>query len=222
MISLIKSRDFFNPDNDKARVHIIGCGSVGSTIAENLARCGVTRITLYDFDEVEAKNVHNQMFFDKHIGMSKVEALADILKEINPDIEYDLKLEPKGWNGKMLSDYIFLAVDNIELRKKFVEQHFDNPNIKAVFDVRTALTGAQHYAADWSDRDQKQSLLNTMEFSHDEVEEVTSACGVTLGVITTVRLISAYAVNNYIRFTKGEGIWKLVVMDGFEGFVSCV
>ena len=46
MMDLSKSYDFFQPEKDDARIHIVGCGSVGSTIAENLARCGVTKMTI--------------------------------------------------------------------------------------------------------------------------------------------------------------------------------
>ena len=134
-----------------------------------------------------------------------------------------IEIQPKGWNGKLLSGYIFLAVDNIELRKKFVEQHMNSPFVKAVFDIRTMLTGAQHYAARWNNPKEKKNLLATMQFTHEEAAEETpkSACGVTLGVATTVRLISALAVNNYIRFVKGEGLWKFVQIDGFAGVLDC-
>lgn len=224
MISLEKSYDFFNPDADKNRIHIIGCGSVGSTIAENLARCGITKMTLYDFDVVEAKNVHNQMFTAKHIGMNKAEALADILKEINPGIEDSLVLETEGWTGKMLQGYIFLAADSMKVRRGVVELHKDSPFVKAVFDVRTLLTGAQHYAADWSSKESKEKLLSTMNFTDEEAKDATpvSACGATLGIVTTVRLICAIVVNNYIKFTKNEGLWEMVIMDGFSGFLECM
>ena len=43
MMDLSKSYDFFQPEKDNSRIHIVGCGSVGSTLAENLARCGVTK-----------------------------------------------------------------------------------------------------------------------------------------------------------------------------------
>lgn len=219
-MNLTKSNEFFNPADDQSRIHIIGCGSVGSTIAEGLARCGVSKITLWDFDKVEAKNVHNQMFYDRQIGQPKVEALRDIIMEINPDIpEGDIKLKPEGWKGEMLSGYVFLAVDNIEIRKDIVKQHFDNMNIRAMFDVRTGLTDAQSYGADWGSLTDKEAFFSTMDFTHEEAAEATpvSACGVTLGIVTTVRLISALAVNNYIKFTKGEQIWKIILMDGFSG-----
>lgn len=217
-MDLSKSYEFFQPEKDDARIHIVGCGSVGSTIAENLARCGVTKMTLWDFDKVENHNIVNQMFNQNDVGKLKVEALKDILTDINPEIIDDIELKPDGWQGKLMSGYIFLCVDSIELRREIVEKHMDSPYVKAVFDFRTLLESAQHYAADWSDYKMKKDLLNSMQFSHDEAKEETpvSACGVTLGVATTVRLICALGVNNYINFVKGKRIKKLILMDGFN------
>lgn len=222
-MDLSKSYDFFQPEKDDARIHIVGCGSVGSTIAENLARCGVTKMTLWDFDTVEAHNIANQMFRQQDIGKLKVEALKDIITDINPEIKNHVELKPDGWQGKLMSGYVFLAVDDIELRKQIVEKHMDSPYVKAMFDVRTMLTGAQHYAAAWSEYKMKKDFLNSMQFTHEEAAKETpvSACGVTLGIVTTVRLISAICVNNYIRFTKGEGIWKFCQIDGFSGILDC-
>lgn len=217
MLDLSKSYEFFQPEKDNSKIHIVGCGSVGSTIAENLARCGVKNMVLWDFDKVEAHNIVNQMFRQQDIGKYKVEALRDILCDINPELKEYIGLMPNGWDGNLLSGYIFLCVDNIELRKQIVERHFDSPFVKAVFDFRTLLESAQHYAADWSNYKMKKDLLQSMQFSHDEAADETpvSACGVTLGVATTVRLICALGVNNYINFVKGNGIKKLIMIDGF-------
>ena len=113
-MDLSKCYEYFQPEKDDARVHIVGCGSVGSTVASLLARYGVTQMTLWDFDVVEPKNLANQMFRQKDVGQPKVDALADILTEINPDIVDGLKLQPEGWDGQQLSGYVFLCVDNIE------------------------------------------------------------------------------------------------------------
>lgn len=222
-MNLAKSREFFDPSLDETRISIIGCGSVGSSLAELFARCGLTNIDLYDFDNVCSHNIHNQMFRASDIGRPKVEALKDILVEINPDLAETVRLKPKGWQGRLLPGYIFLAVDSIELRRKFVEAHMNSPYVRAVFDIRTGLTGAQHYAADWSILADRENLLKGMQFSHEEAaaETPVSACGVTLGVVTTVRLITALAVNNFIRYSKGEGLWHFVEIDGFTGMLDC-
>lgn len=223
MINLSKSYDFFQPEKcGKTKIHIIGCGSVGATIAENLVRCGVRNLVLWDFDKVEPHNLVNQIYRHKDIGKLKVEALQDILLDIDPDIGDSISIKPEGWQGKNLSGYIFLCVDSIELRRKIVEQHMDNTFIKAVFDVRTLLESAQHFAADWSDTKMKEDLINSMQFSHEEAADETpvSACGVTLGVATTVRIISAIAVNNFINFIKNGKIKKLIIVDAFKFLID--
>ncbi|HEY5955838.1 MAG TPA: sulfur carrier protein ThiS adenylyltransferase ThiF [Polyangiaceae bacterium] len=72
-----------------ARVGIAGCGGLGSTLAVALARSGVGRLTLVDFDIVEPSNLNRQQFFVDQIGLPKVDALADNLARINPYVELD-------------------------------------------------------------------------------------------------------------------------------------
>jgi len=217
-MDLSKCYDFFQPEAFDGRLHIIGCGSVGSTLAELFVRNGVTKLTLWDFDYVEAHNISNQMFRNKDIGRLKTEALRDLLIEINPEAESEIEIHSEGWKGKMLSGYLFLCVDNIDLRRQIVEKHMGSPYVKAVFDFRTLLESAQHYAADWDNEKQKQNLLKSMQFSHEEAKEETpvSACGVTLGVVTTVRTICELGVNNFINFVKGNGLKTFVQFDGFH------
>lgn len=218
MINLSKSYEYFHPEEVKSAIHIVGCGSVGATIAENLVRLGLTNITLWDFDKVEAHNLSNQIFRQQDIGHPKVDALKDILTELNPELNGTLKLKGDGWAGQQLNGYVFLCVDNIELRRKIVEQHFDNPYIKLMMDFRTLLESAQHYAADWSDYKMRENFLNSMNFSHEEAAEETpvSACGVTLGVAPTVRAICAVGVSNFVNFINGKSLKKFINFDVFN------
>jgi hypothetical protein len=217
-MDLSKSYEYFKPEQDNARLHIVGCGSVGSTLAENLARCGLKNFTLWDFDRVEQHNIVNQMFRRQDVGRLKVEALKDILVEINEDCAESIQLKPAGWQGKMMSGYIFLCVDNIEIRRKIVEQHMNSTDVKAIYDFRTGLEIAQHFAADWTDREMREALLASMQFSHDEAkaEEPVTACGITLGLCPTVRIICAYGTANHINFVKGKGLKRMVVADVFN------
>ena len=216
-MDLSKSYEFFQPEMCKERIHIIGCGAIGSTVAENLVRFGLTKLTLYDFDQVEAHNIANQMFRQIDIGKTKVEALAEMLCDINPDVQNDIKLVTKGYVGQKLSGYVFLCVDNIDLRREIATACKDNPYVKAMFDFRMRLVDAQHYAADWKNKKMVEDFLNSMAFSHEEAKAETpvSACNITLSVVPTVRAIVAYGVSNFINFAKGGGIRKLILVDAF-------
>lgn len=223
-MDLSKSYEFFKPDMLESRVHIIGCGAIGSTVAENLVRFGITKITLYDFDTVEAHNIANQMFRHTDIGKLKIDALAEYLTEINPECAADLKLVKDGWAGQRLSGYVFLCVDNIDLRREIATACKENTFVKGMFDFRMRLTDAQHYAADWSDQKMVETFIKSMAFSHDEAKEATpvSACNITLSVVPTVREVVALGVSNFINFVKGGPLKKMILIDAFAFDVVAV
>lgn len=205
-MNISKSADFFNPTEITDRIHIIGCGAVGSTLAEMLTRMGCSNLCLYDFDTVTPHNLANQMFLDRHIDMSKLEALSEILISINPDIE--LELFPEGWqaNKTKLDGYVFLAVDNIELRKQIAEENLFNTSIVAMFDFRMGLDSGEHFAADWSNTKDKTNFIAGMNFTTDEAAENTprNACGTTLNIISTVRTLVSYGITNFIKMYKSN------------------
>ena len=68
-------------------VGIAGCGGLGSAVAVALARVGVGRLLLADFDLVEPSNLNRQQFFVDQIGMAKVDALKANLARINPFVK---------------------------------------------------------------------------------------------------------------------------------------
>lgn len=198
-----KHYEFFQPDSVKEKIHIIGCGAIGSTIAFLLAKLGLTNITLWDDDIVEGKNVANQMYRSIDIGKPKTEALKEIMSEINPDCAHTVKT--KGWyKNEQLEGYVFMAVDSIEIRQAITNSNKFNPNVVAVFDFRMRLEDAQHYAADWSSVEMKDALFKSLDFTQEEADEQTpmSACHETLSIFYTIMGIVGEGVNNFVQFCK--------------------
>lgn len=73
-----------------ANVLIVGCGGIGCTTAELLARAGVGKITLIDADRIEMSNLQRQIAFTPaDIGFFKAEKLAQRLQLINPHIRVE-------------------------------------------------------------------------------------------------------------------------------------
>lgn len=218
-MDLVKSFEFFDPQRCDSTVHIIGCGSVGACLAELIARLGVTDICLYDFDTVEPHNIANQLYTTEDLGKAKVHALARYLCKINPELKDTLEIMDEGWKpGMNLNGYIFLAVDNIDTRRAITESCVGNPFVKAIFDIRTRLVDAQHFAADWSDPAMQKALLNSMAFTHEEAKEATpmSACHVELSVAPTIRTITSLCIANFMNFLCNRGIWKMVEFNVFK------
>ena len=74
---------------DRASVGIAGLGGLGSNIAVHLARLGVGRLVLVDFDTVDVTNLNRQHYTMKDIGVPKTLALLEQLEEINPYLQYE-------------------------------------------------------------------------------------------------------------------------------------
>jgi sulfur carrier protein ThiS adenylyltransferase len=102
----------------KSVVGIAGLGGLGSAIAVALARVGVGRLILVDFDVVEPSNLNRQQYFVDQIGMPKVEALQKNIAVINPYVRvqtYQEKLDRN--NGERIfqeAEVVVEAFDRAE------------------------------------------------------------------------------------------------------------
>ena len=76
-----------------ATVAVCGLGGLGSNIAIHLARAGIGKLILCDFDRVDITNLHRQQYKAEQIGMYKTVALAENLKEIAPYISLEIHTE---------------------------------------------------------------------------------------------------------------------------------
>lgn len=65
-------------------VAICGLGGLGSNVAISLARAGIGKLILIDFDRVDITNLHRQQYKANQLGMNKTDALRDNLLEIAP------------------------------------------------------------------------------------------------------------------------------------------
>lgn len=78
----------------KSHVLVAGVGGVGGSCVEALGRAGVGKLTLIDFDVVAPSNCNRQVVaLTSTVGRSKVEVMAERLRDINPDIELTLIAE---------------------------------------------------------------------------------------------------------------------------------
>lgn len=105
-----------------ASVVICGLGGLGSNIAIALARAGVGKLILIDFDRVDITNLHRQQYKADQIGRYKTEALSENLKEIAPYVVLEIVTEritednaAELLNGKG-AEIICEAFDNAEAK----------------------------------------------------------------------------------------------------------
>ena len=87
-----------------------------------------------------------------------------------------------------------------------------------MFDFRTALVSAQHYAADWSKDEDIDALLDTMDFTHAEAEKnvPVSACKISLCVMPTVWSVAMAGVTNFVNFVKENKLERAMILKPFK------
>ena len=71
-------------------VGIAGAGGLGSNVAVSLARSGIGRLVIVDFDSVEECNLNRQYYFRDQIDMVKVEALKENINRIDESIKVEI------------------------------------------------------------------------------------------------------------------------------------
>lgn len=106
-------------------VGIAGAGGLGSNVAVSLARVGVGRLVIADFDRVEPSNLNRQQYFIEQVGMRKVLALRDNLRRINPYSDYevhDLRISARN-TARLFGecDVLVEAFDRAEAKHMLIE-----------------------------------------------------------------------------------------------------
>ena len=127
--------------------HILGCGAIGSSAAQQLIRMGGINFILYDKDKVEDVNIGVSQFDTRHIGIMKSVALMNMMMEINSNAIIEckpftfVKLYPYG------NDIVVLGFDSMKSRIEAVELVLKerNNSILCLIDGRMGAETYQQY-----------------------------------------------------------------------------
>lgn len=139
---LARNRVFLTPEGlDKLRnsfVIVVGCGGVGSHCTATLARSGVSRLRLIDFDQVTLSSLNRHAVATlADVGVPKVQCLQRRLIAISPWVKFDLRQEKFEENvaARMLGpwkedgrqpDFILDAIDNIDTKVALLKYCHDH------------------------------------------------------------------------------------------------
>ena len=110
------------------KVLIIGVGGVGGYAAESLARCGVSSITIVDYDRIDITNINRQIIaLHSTIGKKKVDVLSTRIKDINPNCQvktYDLFIDSSNIQFIFDDDYDYIldCCDTIKSKELIIRE----------------------------------------------------------------------------------------------------
>jgi sulfur carrier protein ThiS adenylyltransferase len=111
------------PQWQKAVVGIAGAGGLGSNAAILLARAGIGKLIIADFDIVSVSNLNRQAFNLDQIGEPKVEALAANIRRVNPFIQLEIhccRLNPENIPGIYAQAEVMIEAFDKALQKQML------------------------------------------------------------------------------------------------------
>lgn len=109
----------------QSEITIAGVGAIGRQVAIGLVSMGVKNLTIVDPDTIMSHNMGPQGWYPKHNKKPKVEALASVLREINPQIDLDAVYKfyttendrgGHAYTPKHRPAVLFVCVDNMKSR----------------------------------------------------------------------------------------------------------
>lgn len=200
-VSALKKRhgEMLQKKFNKATVAICGLGGLGSNIAIALARAGVGKLILIDFDEVDVTNLHRQQYKAAQVGMYKTEATKDNLLEIAPYLEV-LTFNEKITEDNLVSllkgaDIVCEAFDKAEAKAMLVNGVLEKlPECYLV-----AASGMAGFGAANSIRTRK--VTKRFYLSGDEVSDVNNTTSL---VAPRVMICAAHQAQTVLRILAGE------------------
>lgn len=180
-------------------VAICGLGGLGSNVAISLARAGVGRLILIDFDKVDITNLHRQQYKASQVGQYKTEALRKNLRDINPYVEIFVH------TVKLTEDNVIPLVRHADV----ICEAFDNPDSKALL-VNTVLeklpnkylVAASGMAGFGSANEiQTRKVSDRFFLCGDEKSDVNDGIGL---ISSRVMLCAAHEAHAIIRILTGQ------------------
>lgn len=134
-----------------AHVFIAGCGSGGGAVALHLAMSGIRSFTLADNDTLGPENVIRHVCGLRYVGWKKVDALADVLRDRNPNVslttlDTDLLRHESLDSEVGRATVVIMATDNDPTRYRLNESCVKNRRPFVVGKVFTRGIGGEVFA----------------------------------------------------------------------------
>lgn len=181
----------------KIRIDVVGAGATGSKIVLDLAKHGFRNIHVYDFDKVELHNVPNQVYGPKDVGLSKVEALQEIVLRLC-GIKITAHLEKYTGNEEEYGEVVFLAVDTMSERKNIFTNINQKIGLELIIETRTGVYEGRVYSI--TPNTSRKKYLESM-YSDDVA--VQTACGGQIMIGATSSVVAGMSVWCFLEWLQG-------------------
>lgn len=192
-------------------IHIIGCGATGSHLAIQLVKLGIRKLKLWDFDTIESHNLTNQIWTQKDIGSSKVEALKNHIYELDNTLDMSKFYNMGKYRNQILEGIVFNCVDSMELRKFIYEQNIF-AEIELMLDPRLGSTTGSVFTYTWTTNNIK-TLIDLSDFKDNEIDVERSLCGTPININTTLFQVVNYLLINFINYINNDSYYNQIYFE---------
>ena len=182
-------------------VSVVGVGAIGSHVVECLAKMGVNKFKIWDFDEVDTHNLPNQGFGLPDLGRPKVEALKERI-EIATGAEIEAFNEAANIDTDFGTRILVAAADKMSVRKELFENAKASPDVELFLDTRMGALVAFTYLVDMSDPQSIAAYEGTM-FTDEEAEPVPCTEKATIFCAWSC---AAHMSSAVFEFLRGGGV----------------
>lgn len=183
----------------EASVAICGLGGLGSNIAIMLARAGIGRLHLIDFDKVDISNLNRQQYAVSQLGMYKTQALAETLRAIAPYCEVVINMVCVTEQNikELLKDeqIICEAFDKAEAKAMLVNGVMEN------FPDKYLISGSGMSGFGSANEIKTRKITKHFYLCGDEVSDVADGIGL---VSTRVMVCAAHEAHMVLRILMQE------------------
>lgn len=185
----------FNP----IPVTIIGVGAGGSIACQNLAKLGITDITICDNQRVSIENVGPSLYGPVHVGIPKVEACAQLVAQTS-GIEVTQRFCDASELGP-LKGVVFCCVDSMQVRKSILHTQCASKAVVRMFEGRMGAFYVLTHSIDPTDRKHRDLWDHYSNYSDEDVEPDLPACGaVRVSVGPTATIAASLMVQQFIQW----------------------
>ena len=187
-------------------VTLIGAGAIGSAVALVLGKLGLGKLVVFDGDVVDEVNLAGQLYFNRHTGTCKVDALSEVIGMFT---ETEVIAVAEAFDGQPIEGVVITAVDSMRARRLIWRHLRGRSDIPLLFDARMGgLVGEVHVVRPGSPVEERE-YQRTLHSDNEALRESCTARSISFNTAGIAAQVGSLVRSHLL----GEPLPRHLVMD---------
>lgn len=204
----IKHHEVFDHAKVDGKIAIAGVGALGSALALQLVKLGMSDILLFDPDTIEAHNIPNQVLYGPvDVGKPKVEMASYMLRTLSScEPKWHItKLPPKNILKSFGVKHVFVCVDSMAARNQIWQDSvYMNPALETYTEGRMGARAVSMFGFDPKDIGRARAYKEHHLYSDEEVVFDKAACGTIMSIGATAMMLACSMTWHFMDTIMGR------------------